>query len=86
MLEYDDALLLLIAAREGEQGLKDSVAEGRGVGKFLHLATDRFVHTLLALTELVEEESHETVKQILQELSVLDVEVFPSGPLMGEWI
>ena len=38
LLEYEGAQLLLIAAREGEQGLEDSLAEGRGAGKFPHLA------------------------------------------------
>jgi hypothetical protein len=42
LLEYEGAQLLLIAAREGEQGLDDSLAEGRGVGKILHLATFSF--------------------------------------------
>ncbi|KIK00090.1 hypothetical protein K443DRAFT_679452, partial [Laccaria amethystina LaAM-08-1] len=42
LLEYEGAQLLLIAAREGEQGLEDSLAEGRGVGKILHLATFSF--------------------------------------------
>ena len=37
-LEYEGAQSLLIAAREGEQGLEDSLAEGRGVDKILHLA------------------------------------------------
>lgn len=69
LLDYEGAQLLLIAARKGERGLEESLGEGRGV----------------ALTELEEEESHETVKQILQELAV-DVEAFPSEPLKGEWI
>lgn len=39
LLDYEGAQLLLIAARKGERGLEESLGEGRGVGKFLHLAT-----------------------------------------------
>ena len=42
LLEYEGAQLLLIAAREGERGLEDSLGEGRGVGNLFHLATFSF--------------------------------------------
>ena len=42
-LEYEGTQMLLIAAREGEQGLEDSLAEGRGVRKFFHWLLFRIV-------------------------------------------
>ncbi|KAF8957285.1 hypothetical protein BDZ97DRAFT_1670316 [Flammula alnicola] len=54
LLDYEGAQLLLIAAREGEEGLEKSLGEGRGA----------------ALAELEEKEAKESVKQVFDELGM----------------
>ncbi|KAJ3501724.1 hypothetical protein NLJ89_g9212 [Agrocybe chaxingu] len=54
LLDYKGAELLLIAAREGEEGLETSLGEGRGK----------------ALSEKEEEEAKEDVKKVFEELGL----------------
>ncbi|KAG6916180.1 hypothetical protein DXG01_008110 [Tephrocybe rancida] len=71
LLDYKGAELLLIAARDGDEGLETSLGEGRGQ----------------ALTELEEKESHEAVEILFKDSELgADAEAFPSEPLKGEWI
>ncbi|THH19029.1 hypothetical protein EW146_g2062 [Bondarzewia mesenterica] len=54
LLDYEGAELLLIASRTGEEGLENSLGEGRGQ----------------ALHELEEKESKDTVDEVMRELAV----------------
>lgn len=54
MLDYEGAELLLIAARSGEEGLEESLGEGRGE----------------ALKEVEEEESKESIAHVMKELAM----------------
>ncbi|KAI0784928.1 hypothetical protein C8Q75DRAFT_337222 [Abortiporus biennis] len=54
MLDYEGAELLLIAARSGEEGLEQSLGEGRGE----------------ALREVEEKESKESIADVLKELAM----------------
>ncbi|CCM03632.1 uncharacterized protein FIBRA_05776 [Fibroporia radiculosa] len=54
MLEYEGVELLFIAARSGDEGLEESLGEGRGT----------------ALCEAEEREGHEAVQQIFEELAM----------------
>ncbi|KAF9478230.1 hypothetical protein BDN70DRAFT_880182 [Pholiota conissans] len=54
LLNYKNAQILLIAAREGEEGLEKSLGEGRGV----------------ALSEVEQKEGHESIRQVFEELKL----------------
>ncbi|KDQ63331.1 hypothetical protein JAAARDRAFT_119687 [Jaapia argillacea MUCL 33604] len=69
ILDYSGTQLLLIGAREGEVGLEASLGEGRGE----------------ALRELEEEESHESIEEVLKELA-MDEGKIPAEPLKGSWL
>lgn len=94
LLDYKGAELLLIAAREGEEGLKKSLGEGRGAGKgddlnfAIVISVNSFLSLgfLLALSELSEKEAHASIQQVFDELG-LELGELPAEPLVeGSWI
>ncbi|KAI0756322.1 hypothetical protein C8Q80DRAFT_1215316 [Daedaleopsis nitida] len=62
MLDYEGAELLFIAARSGEQGLEQSLGEGRGQ----------------ALEEVEKSESNESMEQVMKELAMDESEIPPN--------
>jgi hypothetical protein len=87
LLDYEGAELLLIAARAGEDGVEQSLGEGRGEGETKSpgvplQVTDR---GFTALKETEEMEGKESIDQVFKELA-MDAEKFPSEALEGEWI
>jgi hypothetical protein len=94
LLDYKGAELLLIAAREGEEGLEKSLGEGRGRGKghdlnfAIVISVNAFLSLgfLLALSEVSEKEAHASIQQVFDELG-LEPDEFPTEPLAeGSWV
>jgi len=92
LLDYRGAELLLIAAREGEEGLERSLGEGRGEGKGHDLSfviLSILIPFSLALSDVSEKETHVSIQQIFDELGLESGE-FPAEaakPLLeGSWI
>lgn len=85
MLDYEGAELLLIAARSGEEGLEESLGEGRGEGKslFQYIVARKTQHPT-ALKEVEEQGSKESVAHVMKELA-MDAEKIPAEALEGEW-
>jgi hypothetical protein len=87
MLDYENAELLLIAARSGDEGLEKSLGEGRGQGEsclYLQLDSQTKSNSEPALKEAEEGESKVSIDQVLKELA-MDAERIPADPLEGKW-
>jgi hypothetical protein len=85
LLDYKGAQLLLIAARQGEEGLETSLGEGRGRGIFCQVYLPTFPHLLLALSENEEQEALRAIDKVFEEIG-LDLEKFPVESLQGSWV
>lgn len=70
LLDYKGAQLLLIAAREGEEGLERSLGEGRGT----------------ALSEASEKEAHASIQQVFDELGMEMGELPAEPVTEGSWV
>jgi hypothetical protein len=86
LLDYKGAELLLIAAREGEEGLEVSLGEGRGKGVYILSFCVELTNPLpLALKEKEEEEARDAIQKVFSEIG-LDLEKFTSEALQGSWV